>query len=126
MMTSESLQVSLAGTELIATPRLNKGTAFTNHERDVFELHGLLPPHVGSLDEQLDRRIRALAAQETPFNKYSFLRDRRRNAPRRLRCSPEPGDTGGSSAVCFFSWLSLGSFPYSSGRGGPSPPTTPT
>jgi malate dehydrogenase (oxaloacetate-decarboxylating) len=75
MMTSESLQVSLAGTELIATPRLNKGTAFTNHERDVFELHGLLPPHVGSLDEQLDRRIRALAAQETPFNKYSFLRD---------------------------------------------------
>jgi malate dehydrogenase (oxaloacetate-decarboxylating) len=75
MMTSESLQVSLTGTELIATPRLNKGTAFTDHERDVFELHGLLPPHVGSLDEQLDRRMRALAAQETPFNKYSFLRD---------------------------------------------------
>jgi malate dehydrogenase (oxaloacetate-decarboxylating) len=67
--------VSLSGYELINSPRLNKGTAFTDHERDVFDLHGLLPPHVGNLDEQVERRLRALAGQSTPFNKYSFLRD---------------------------------------------------
>jgi malate dehydrogenase (oxaloacetate-decarboxylating) len=69
------LEVSLSGFELINSPRLNKGTAFTDHERDVFDLHGLLPPHVGTIDEQLDRRMQALDAQSTGFNKYAFLRD---------------------------------------------------
>jgi len=70
-----SIGVSLTGYDLINSPRLNKGTAFSEHERDIFYLHGLLPPHVGTLDEQIDRRMRALASQQTPFNKYSFLRD---------------------------------------------------
>src|ERR1700733_13309759 len=71
----ETLQVSLSGFDLINSPRLNKGTAFTDHERDIFDLHGLLPPHVGTLDEQVDRRMQALDQQSTPFNKYAFLRD---------------------------------------------------
>ena len=54
-------QVSLSGFDLINSPRLNKGTAFSDHERDVFDLHGLLPPHVGTLDEQIERRTEALA-----------------------------------------------------------------
>ncbi len=71
----QMLRVSLTGYDLINSRRLNKGTAFSDHERDVFNLHGLLPPHVGTLDEQVERRILALAEQPTPFNKYSFLRD---------------------------------------------------
>jgi malate dehydrogenase (oxaloacetate-decarboxylating) len=71
----QPLQVSLSGFNLINSPRLNKGTAFTDHERDVFDLHGLLPPHVGNLDEQIERRIEALRAQPNAFSKYSFLRD---------------------------------------------------
>jgi malate dehydrogenase (oxaloacetate-decarboxylating) len=67
--------ISLSGYDLINSPRWNKGTAFTDHERDVFDLHGLLPPRVGTLEEQLDRRLRALAQQPTSFSKYSFLRD---------------------------------------------------
>src|ERR1700683_322882 len=69
------LQVSLSGYDLINSPRLNKGTAFADPERDAFDLHGLLPPHVGNLDQQVDRRMQALAGQATPFNKYAFLRD---------------------------------------------------
>jgi malate dehydrogenase (oxaloacetate-decarboxylating) len=69
------MQISLSGYDLINSPRLNKGTAFPDHERDVFDLHGLLPPHVGTLDEQVDRRMKALAGQLTPFNKYALLRD---------------------------------------------------
>jgi malate dehydrogenase (oxaloacetate-decarboxylating) len=71
----QARQVSLSGFNLINSPRLNKGTAFTDHERDVFDLHGLLPPHVGSLDDQIVRRIQALRDQPSPFNKYSLLRD---------------------------------------------------
>jgi malate dehydrogenase (oxaloacetate-decarboxylating) len=74
-ISEREIQVSLSGFDLINSPRLNKGTAFTNHERDIFHLHGLLPPHVGALDEQLERRMEALDDQSTPFNKYAFLRD---------------------------------------------------
>ncbi|MFZ0201118.1 MAG: NAD-dependent malic enzyme [Candidatus Sulfotelmatobacter sp.] len=72
---SKICRVSFSGFSLINSPRLNKGTAFTDHERDLFELHGLLPPHVGTLDEQIARRLQALRDQPTSFNKYSFLRD---------------------------------------------------
>jgi len=68
-------KVSLSGYDLINSPRLNKGTAFSNEERDAFDLHGLLPPHVGTLDEQVERRLQALRGQPNPFSKYSFLRD---------------------------------------------------
>jgi malate dehydrogenase (oxaloacetate-decarboxylating) len=72
---SETQYVSLAGFNLINSPRLNKGTAFTDHERDMFSLHGLLPPHVGNLEDQLARRRSALTDQPTAFNKYAYLRD---------------------------------------------------
>src|ERR1700684_4325259 len=68
-------QVSISGFDLINSPRLNKGTAFSDHERDLFDLHGLLPPHVVTLDEQIERRTEALADESTPFTKYSLLRD---------------------------------------------------
>jgi len=72
---NQALQVSLSGYELINSPRLNKGTAFSDHERDVFGLHGLLPPHVGSMDEQMERRMQAFREQPNAFHKYSFLRE---------------------------------------------------
>src|SRR5271169_6316405 len=68
-------RVSLSGYDLINSPRLNKGTAFTEQERDAFDLHGLLPPHVGILEEQIERSVEALRALTDPFHKYSFLRD---------------------------------------------------
>jgi malate dehydrogenase (oxaloacetate-decarboxylating) len=71
----KTYQVSRSGFDLLNSPRLNKGTAFSDHERDVFDLHGLLPPHVGTLDEQIERRMQALGQQPNSFSKYSFLRD---------------------------------------------------
>jgi len=70
-----ALQVALFGGDLINSPRLNKGTAFSDHERDVFELHGLLPPHVATLEEQIERRMLRLNSLRTPFGKYAHLRD---------------------------------------------------
>ena len=65
----------LHGVELLFNSRLNKGTAFTEQERDVFGLHGLLPPHVGTLEDQRLRRKRVLDSRDTSFGKYSNMRD---------------------------------------------------
>ena len=51
------------GMALLRDPLLNKGTAFTEAERDEFELHGLLPPHVAELNYQVMRRYDAFLAQ---------------------------------------------------------------
>ena len=75
MNAQQTCETSLSGYDLINSPRLNKGTAFSDAERDAFDLHGLLPPHVGSLDEQVERRIQALRDQPDAFHKYSVLRD---------------------------------------------------
>jgi malate dehydrogenase (oxaloacetate-decarboxylating) len=69
------IRTRLSGYDLLNDPRLNKGTAFAEDERDAFSLHGLLPPHVGTLDDQLERRKKAFEAQPTSFAKYSFMRD---------------------------------------------------
>ncbi len=65
----------LFGFRLLSDPLLNKGTAFTEAERDVFELHGLLPPHIGTLGEQVSRRLMVLRRFTTDLERYAFLRE---------------------------------------------------
>jgi malate dehydrogenase (oxaloacetate-decarboxylating) len=72
---ADPLVTELMSYDLINQPRLNKGTAFTEEERDLFHLHGLLPPHIGTLEEQVERRIKVLRSFETDFERYAFLRD---------------------------------------------------
>ena len=69
------IRTSLSGLDLLMNPRLNKGTAFTEAERDVFGLHGLLPPHIGTLEDQRERRKRVLDSRPNAFGKYSNMRD---------------------------------------------------
>jgi malate dehydrogenase (oxaloacetate-decarboxylating) len=72
---ARTVECGLTGVALISNPMLNKGTAFTEEERDLFDLHGCLPPHVGSLDEQVARRLKVMRAYESDFERYAFLRD---------------------------------------------------
>ena len=51
--------------ELLETPALNKGTAFTGEERTTLGLHGILPPRIETLDEQLERAYEAFQMCET-------------------------------------------------------------
>ncbi|THD48338.1 MAG: hypothetical protein E8A46_22440 [Bradyrhizobium sp.] len=69
-----TVTTSLSGYQLLADPLLNKGTAFTEAERSMFDLHGLLPPNIGVLDEQISRRLHALRSFKTDLERYSFLR----------------------------------------------------
>jgi malate dehydrogenase (oxaloacetate-decarboxylating) len=75
----EFVETSLTGLGLLGTPIFNKGTAFTEAERDEFSLHGLLPPQVGTLDQQVARRMKAFHAlandADASFAKYTFMRD---------------------------------------------------
>ena len=61
--------------ELLADPILNKGTAFSEAERDEFHLHGLLPPHVGTLDEQIERRLAVFEREPDDLARYALLRE---------------------------------------------------
>lgn len=71
----EQIETALTGVDLINQPLLNKGTAFTEEERHTFRLHGLLPPTIGKLDEQVARRLKVLRSFHTDFERYAFLRD---------------------------------------------------
>ena len=68
------VETSLSGYELLNDPLLNKGTAFTEKERDEFDLHGLLPPHVSQFEDQVRRRYDAFRNLHTDMIKYTFLR----------------------------------------------------
>src|ERR1700675_3674258 len=70
----EFVETRLFGYELLNDPLLNKGTAFTEAERDAFELHGLLPPHVATLDYQVKRRLGAFRKLGRDTQKNAFLR----------------------------------------------------
>jgi malate dehydrogenase (oxaloacetate-decarboxylating)(NADP+) len=67
------------GVTLLQDPLLNKGTAFSETERDTLGLRGLLPPHVLTQDEQVARFLANLRAMSDPLDKYvalSALHDR--------------------------------------------------
>lgn len=72
---SLTLPAEMFGYRLLADPRLNKGTAFTEDERTAFLLHGLLPPTVVSIDDQVNRRLHAFREFHTDLERYAFLRD---------------------------------------------------
>jgi malate dehydrogenase (oxaloacetate-decarboxylating) len=60
---------------LLNDPLTNRGTAFTLEERDRFGLHGWLPQHVLTLEEQINRRRQMLDGMESDFHRYAFLRE---------------------------------------------------
>jgi len=62
------------GTDLLNTPLLNKGTAFTEEERTKFGLEGLLPPHVETLDEQAVRAYEAFQKKDNDLERHIYLR----------------------------------------------------
>jgi len=58
---------------ILNNPLLNKGTAFTQKERDAFGLHGFLPYHISTLAEQVERRYLNFKEKPDDLSKYLFL-----------------------------------------------------
>jgi malate dehydrogenase (oxaloacetate-decarboxylating)(NADP+) len=61
------------GHSILRNPRYNKGTAFTQEEREKYGLKGLLPDKVESLETQVLRVDEQLENFEKPINKYIYL-----------------------------------------------------
>jgi malate dehydrogenase (oxaloacetate-decarboxylating) len=66
-------QLSCKPEHILNDPLLNKGMAFTREERKRLKIDGLLPYHVSTLDEQVQRRYQNFKAQSTDLGKYVFL-----------------------------------------------------
>jgi malate dehydrogenase (oxaloacetate-decarboxylating) len=68
------LYIPYAGSSLLETPLLNKGSAFSEEERAHFNLTGLLPPRFETIDEQVERAYMQYRSFETNLNKHIYLR----------------------------------------------------
>ena len=68
------LPTGLRGMDLLDTPIWNKGTAFDDNERSALGLHGLLPPRVESLEEQVKRAYEAFKTKRTDLGRHVYLR----------------------------------------------------
>ncbi len=61
------------GMSLLRDPNLNKGTAFTEQERDALGLRGLLPPYICTMEDQVARVLENFNRLQTPLAKYILL-----------------------------------------------------
>ena len=62
------------GVNLFNRPALNKGTAFMDDERTQLGLHGLLPPQVEGLDEQVLRAYEAYRRKDDDLERHIYSR----------------------------------------------------
>ncbi|KAI8147866.1 hypothetical protein BJV82DRAFT_698354 [Fennellomyces sp. T-0311] len=71
--TPSIVRTCLTGKAILNNPLLNKGTAFTKRERELFDLCSLLPYQVNTLDQQIDRVQGQLDELKRPILKNGFM-----------------------------------------------------
>jgi malate dehydrogenase (oxaloacetate-decarboxylating) len=71
--TTEVVETALSGQMLLENPLLNKGSAFPEEERAAFNLLGLLPPHLASMEDQLARTYENYSRKESDLERYIYL-----------------------------------------------------
>src|SRR5699024_10704963 len=69
-----SLFIPYAGPTLLEMPLLNKGSAFDADERIAFNLIGLLPETVETIEEQVDRAYQQYQTCTTDLDRHIYLR----------------------------------------------------
>ncbi len=67
--------VRQAGNTLLNTPLLNKGSAFSSEERKSFNLSGLLPANIESIEEQASRAYEQFSLFSSELDKHIYLRN---------------------------------------------------
>lgn len=75
MAKKRPIYIPFAGPALLEAPLLNKGSAFTLRERQQFNLEGLLPYNIETIEEQEARVYQQLCSFETPMDKHVYLRN---------------------------------------------------
>ena len=72
-MNTQSSPELRRGVKILHDPVRNKGTAYTEAERDALKLRGLLPPRVHSMAEQELRVLGNIRAKPTDLERYLYL-----------------------------------------------------
>jgi malate dehydrogenase (oxaloacetate-decarboxylating) len=67
------IAVSQKGKALLLNPVTNKGTAFTQRERDELDLNGLLPPAICTIQQQMQRTYESFQAKVGNIEKFIYL-----------------------------------------------------
>jgi malate dehydrogenase (oxaloacetate-decarboxylating) len=67
------IEVPFKGHLLVESPLFNKGSAFSEMERDQLDLYGILPPKVSTMELQLRRAYKNYAKKPDPVEKYIYL-----------------------------------------------------
>jgi malic enzyme len=67
------LAVTARGRALLYDSLLNKGSAFSEEERDAFGLRGLLPDHISGIEDQLARARTQIDSKPDPIQKNIYL-----------------------------------------------------
>ncbi len=73
LSTSHALKVPVSGRLLLDSPFYNKGTGFTHEERHQFDLHGMLPTNVQTLDQQAARAYQQYSTRANDLAKNTFM-----------------------------------------------------
>ncbi len=68
------LYIPYAGPALLEAPLLNKGSAFSHEERITFNLLGLLPERVETIEEQAERAYAQFSYFKTDLDRHIFIR----------------------------------------------------
>ena len=63
----------LRGIDLLRSPEYNKGTAFSDAERDALGIRGLLPPYVCTQEQQMDRVLQSFRRKPDDLEKFINL-----------------------------------------------------
>lgn len=69
------IYIPFAGPALLEAPLLNKGSAFSERERQQFNLEGLLPYKIESIEEQKARAYHQLNTFQSDIDKHIYLRN---------------------------------------------------
>ncbi|MCL1077318.1 NAD-dependent malic enzyme [Parashewanella spongiae] len=64
-----------AGPAILEAPLINKGTAFTEEERIFFNLEGLVPYAIETIEEQVSRAYEQYKRFDNDLNKHIYLRN---------------------------------------------------
>ncbi len=72
-MTIDTELQTAHGVALLHDPLLNKGTSFTEAERDALGLRGLLPPKVTTLEQQCAKVLSNVRRKATDLDRYTYL-----------------------------------------------------
>ncbi|ADH85198.1 NAD-dependent malic enzyme [Desulfurivibrio alkaliphilus] len=71
---TREIEILARGIDVYDNSFINKGTAFTQEERELFALHGTLPPSIRSLANQMANSRQTCAQKSSDLEKFIYLR----------------------------------------------------